>query len=210
MKIPAWIIALVAFSILSAQIARADTDLTQVDGTVTYQEHGYATIIDLQCHIHRVRAGIGQVIVNGSVFRQFLKLPMNVRAVLDQSDRQLPSLISVTSRSSGAPRNCSVYSSIRTLDGFLKQISQGNAAGNVDIEADTGDTVSFTFQAGNPSHQINFFGHPFPGCSIWPEQPCPDIPGLRSKMRVRAKYTVEMIDGERHVKLLSVDAISTK
>jgi hypothetical protein len=181
----------------------------EFNGTVVKQAHGSVTIVDTECHYYIASAYFERVLVDGRPMRDYLKLPFNAHVVI-LSDGNLTQLVSLAHRPSGAPKNCSVYSAIRTVDGFLTLISQGNAVGGITIETDTGASEDFWYESGTPQRKIRFNGRPFEGCWDWPSDPCIAMPDLRPRMRVRVHYHVEMVDGKRRVRLLSIDSIQAK
>jgi hypothetical protein len=212
--IPIWRFArafgLCVILISQAAVAAFSDELHEIDGTLVRHGHGFGTVLDTQCHYHSYDAPPGKIVVDGVLPKNYLSPPIAGHFVVGPSSTGGERIISIARKAVGAPRNCSVYSDERTVDGFLTGISEGNASGGIFVETDTGDTMGFSYAAGRPASRIRFNGKPFVGCMYWPQRPCDSMSGLTPRMRVRVRYNVQMVDGKRFVNPLSVDSISAR
>jgi hypothetical protein len=201
-------LASVSSSLLVLQMSSTGfaQDLHEFDGTLVRHGHGFATVVDGQCHYHSYEAPAVGIIIDGVLSKNYLKPPIAAHFVVGPSTTG-ETIISITRKAAGGPRNCSVYSNERSVTGFLTEISQGNAAGSISLESDTGSTLDFSYESGLPARRIRFNGKPFMGCTNWPPMPCSSMQGLSPRMRVRVRYNVQMVDGKRIVNLLAVDRI---
>lgn len=100
-----------AIALCSVLVARGtQTVLAQnvheFDGTLVQHEHGSAIVIDLQCHYHTYAAPVG-IIVDGTLSKSYLRPPIAAHFVIGPSTAG-ETIISLTRRATGAPRNCSV------------------------------------------------------------------------------------------------------
>jgi hypothetical protein len=180
-------------------------ELSEIDGTITQHDRNYAVILDMRCHEHGLNAP-PDLVLDGRLFKNYPRTPINVHAVVQNVNRSEPRLISVTPRATGAPQSCRPFSNIRTMEGILTEISSGNAVGTVEIERDTGSTEVFAFQL-DRQNLIRFDGHPFRGCFDWPSGACPNMPWLRRNMRVRISYKIETVDNKHFVDVMAINSL---
>jgi len=135
----------------------------EFDGTVRGMSSGFITVRDVHCRMHGLAVSGEPAVWNGHVFQLYDPSYLNKNVhVVARRDRGLEILVSAqTQKGPSAPRNCTTYSPLRTLEGVLTAYSMGSSLGSISVKLDTGDTTTFVFS--DSDTRARFFGNRITG-----------------------------------------------